>query len=360
MASSQVLSTKSQQLWHYIHAGNQVGPITFTDLQRLATLGDLDRSDVVWSEGMADWEPADSVAELFETTGNQPPAVNIRMREKQTFLIELTSYEILSQDTWRVSYTKNLPDISSERLLEEYKKELPRFQMPVDIDLIEVITPESNQPEKRVRIKHKNSPYDLLHIIIGLQDFGTFVYAQRWNCLIKEPEKLEPKKARRRLKEVGSVVISMLAAGAGIVLGLCVSVWLIGSELCFLPLVMSLVLGFVVFFKWQSSQQAKIYNTEAKTYNTRIDNEWNNRFNRYMDEFVEYWSALDKAFLSQFDTTLFRLRDSAGVVTGIVLNNIYPQAQIGDAEKTINREDEARNQLKKMMQKHKETGQLKT
>jgi uncharacterized RDD family membrane protein YckC len=51
--------------WYYSADGTQQGPISGSQLKQLAASGDLQRSDLIWKEGMADWVRADKVRGLF-------------------------------------------------------------------------------------------------------------------------------------------------------------------------------------------------------------------------------------------------------------------------------------------------------
>ena len=52
--------------WHYTSGGVQVGPIGAAELKRLAQSGQLQRTDMIWKDGMADWVPAAKVKGLFD------------------------------------------------------------------------------------------------------------------------------------------------------------------------------------------------------------------------------------------------------------------------------------------------------
>lgn len=54
--------------WYYAQNGQQRGPVELTDLQGLLTSGQLTGQDLVWTEGMPQWQPAASVPEVM------PPA----------------------------------------------------------------------------------------------------------------------------------------------------------------------------------------------------------------------------------------------------------------------------------------------
>jgi hypothetical protein len=50
--------------WFYATSGQQKGPVALDALRRLVAAGDLGSADLVWCEGMSDWQPARAVPEL--------------------------------------------------------------------------------------------------------------------------------------------------------------------------------------------------------------------------------------------------------------------------------------------------------
>lgn len=61
--------------WYHGVGGTQNGPITWEELVALTRGGRLRGSDLVWTEGMADWQPAGSIPGLFGPPASPPPAV---------------------------------------------------------------------------------------------------------------------------------------------------------------------------------------------------------------------------------------------------------------------------------------------
>ena len=51
--------------WFYIRGGQQTGPVPFEELRGMAERGEIGAHDLVWSDGMADWQPAHSVHGLL-------------------------------------------------------------------------------------------------------------------------------------------------------------------------------------------------------------------------------------------------------------------------------------------------------
>jgi hypothetical protein len=63
------------QEWHYAKNGERHGPVTTKQLKELADSGDLQPSDLVWTEGRDEWKPASVVKGLFsgKTSRTAPP-----------------------------------------------------------------------------------------------------------------------------------------------------------------------------------------------------------------------------------------------------------------------------------------------
>ncbi len=53
-------------IWHYARNGVKFGPVTSTELKRLASSGNLSPGDLVWKDGMKEWRPASEIQGLFE------------------------------------------------------------------------------------------------------------------------------------------------------------------------------------------------------------------------------------------------------------------------------------------------------
>lgn len=51
--------------WRYIRNGQQLGPVSSADLQRLAAAGQLSPTDMVWREGLPNWMPASKISALW-------------------------------------------------------------------------------------------------------------------------------------------------------------------------------------------------------------------------------------------------------------------------------------------------------
>ncbi len=51
--------------WYFARGGVRTGPVPKEELDRQARTGGLIPSDLVWTEGMAEWQPAGSVPGLF-------------------------------------------------------------------------------------------------------------------------------------------------------------------------------------------------------------------------------------------------------------------------------------------------------
>lgn len=50
--------------WYHARGGQHVGPVSREELTRRLTAGEVGPDDLVWREGLADWQPARAVPEL--------------------------------------------------------------------------------------------------------------------------------------------------------------------------------------------------------------------------------------------------------------------------------------------------------
>src|SRR4051812_33648217 len=55
----------SQSGWFYISNGQRTGPVDVAQLQQMTATGQVRAGDLVWTEGMADWQPASAVPGLI-------------------------------------------------------------------------------------------------------------------------------------------------------------------------------------------------------------------------------------------------------------------------------------------------------
>jgi hypothetical protein len=59
--------------WYYAEAGQQHGPISKEDLQSKLGAGTLTPDALVWTEGMPEWKPANSISGLWDAIPRQAP-----------------------------------------------------------------------------------------------------------------------------------------------------------------------------------------------------------------------------------------------------------------------------------------------
>jgi hypothetical protein len=59
--------------WYYAKNGTSNGPLTSRELLRLVLEGTLLPTDLVWKEGLEDWQPASSVKGLFDSSSSPSP-----------------------------------------------------------------------------------------------------------------------------------------------------------------------------------------------------------------------------------------------------------------------------------------------
>src|SRR5581483_6489841 len=62
----------AQNDWYYAQQGQQKGPVSFDQLGQLARGGQLSPSDLIWREGMPNWQPASQMAGLFDAATQAP------------------------------------------------------------------------------------------------------------------------------------------------------------------------------------------------------------------------------------------------------------------------------------------------
>jgi len=60
--------------WFYAKDNKQLGPVSAAELKQLADAGTLRPDDLVWREGMDDWQPARKIKGLFEEAAPPPPS----------------------------------------------------------------------------------------------------------------------------------------------------------------------------------------------------------------------------------------------------------------------------------------------
>lgn len=60
--------------WYYSKNGTQLGPIAQEELRSKLSSSEISQSDLVWKDGMGDWQPAGMIAELaISATRTSPP-----------------------------------------------------------------------------------------------------------------------------------------------------------------------------------------------------------------------------------------------------------------------------------------------
>jgi hypothetical protein len=63
--------------WYHARGGQHVGPVSLGELTRRLGTGEVGSDDLVWREGMRDWQPARTVAELAGALPTDPAAASI-------------------------------------------------------------------------------------------------------------------------------------------------------------------------------------------------------------------------------------------------------------------------------------------
>jgi hypothetical protein len=60
----EIVPTSVGGRWHYAQNDGQKGPVTFDELKSLVASGNVDGSALVWTDGMKEWAPANTIAGL--------------------------------------------------------------------------------------------------------------------------------------------------------------------------------------------------------------------------------------------------------------------------------------------------------
>jgi GYF domain 2 len=87
--------------WYYSRGDDRLGPVSDDALKRLAEVGQLRPSDLVWSEGDPDWKPAAEVPGLFDDlpTGEDAPQPEGGSRRVQGYAATDEAEAILGRTT---------------------------------------------------------------------------------------------------------------------------------------------------------------------------------------------------------------------------------------------------------------------
>lgn len=72
----------SNKIWHYTVGDDQFGPVTDSELKRLAAAGSIKPTDQVWKEGMEDWMSASEMQGLFAGGASAPKEMAIDPPQK--------------------------------------------------------------------------------------------------------------------------------------------------------------------------------------------------------------------------------------------------------------------------------------
>jgi uncharacterized RDD family membrane protein YckC len=79
--------------WFYARGGQQQGPVDSATLEQMLRLGSLSGADLVWREGMAQWLPASSQAELFAAAQAGPVGVQPQGQAAGPYALSYGGYQ---------------------------------------------------------------------------------------------------------------------------------------------------------------------------------------------------------------------------------------------------------------------------
>jgi hypothetical protein len=67
-------SDRKMAQWYYSKNGTQLGPVAVEELRSKLSSGEVSPADLVWKDGMSDWQPAGKIADLaISSMGLQSP-----------------------------------------------------------------------------------------------------------------------------------------------------------------------------------------------------------------------------------------------------------------------------------------------
>ena len=69
--------------WHYVQAGNSVGPVSQEEFDRLAQSGIIQADTLVWHEGLANWQPYSAVRPSAPPAGVAAPSATLTAATQQ-------------------------------------------------------------------------------------------------------------------------------------------------------------------------------------------------------------------------------------------------------------------------------------
>ena len=105
--------------WFYAKGNRQLGPVSSTELKQLAESGQLTADDLVWSEGMVEWIPADKVKGLFEA----PVEVEFSPTQTPSADAELSEFAQTPAETQSYAPRKHVLDMLIELIQGQFPAE---------------------------------------------------------------------------------------------------------------------------------------------------------------------------------------------------------------------------------------------
>lgn len=253
-------------------------------------------------------EETDHRSSSVSTTSSPSGLPSPSLIERRT---QANSYLYLSHKIWRVSYTADKPQMDIDPLQKAIVSGMKEYNMPMNVQVVDVITWENQAPEQRIRIQYNDDLYKIYTIWIGLKELGNFVHVEKWESVEDAPsppdaELMWPKSTRLA---VGIIVIGLLL--------------LFAMDNIAFRLVGLAIVGYTGF--------ALIHNQQYKQM-----------IERYLEGIEDYRRKISTIFLSTLDTTRERMDDAVETVLKVVLEELYPQAELA---KFSNRESEIRSEI---------------
>ncbi len=246
----------------------------------------------------------------------------------------------ISESNWRVTISDSRPSVNLDPLYEGIRHQLADLGVPVNVDLVQITT--GGKQERRVRIRHQDSTYSLYHILVGLQDFGRFVFASQYNWLVEPPKR--PSRPEG-LSSPDFPMPALWAVGIGLIMffsgfGLGVGVVLVGL----------VVAGAGGWFIKSYVDKNNEYKATKSDYDGKVS--------KWSKESSEYFAKVDRIFLDRFDNNLYHLTNSTEEIVELVLKSIYPTSDKTTRDE-VNHVEKARRELLERRQQFSGDKELK-
>ena len=239
---------------------------------------------------------------------------------------DMNTYTMLTQNKWRVEMGDRAPDLNLDKVQQEFKVELAKFNLPVVSQIENMTNPDGRMAQKLV-FRDSTANYALYPTFLTLENYGHAVFAVQQNCLNQAPEFPEgdyeviPEiPSRNWIGTIVIVLVGVFALFQGSIVGFFIGLSLIG-----LPIFLYINFSPKIAEAESKAQIAKAKNSELDT-----------KRNQWLKDLETYDKIINSTLLNTFDNRVFMMRDTIAQVMKNVLQKMYPGSNVGDVEKDDN------------------------